>query len=230
MVRADDPNAAEWRIRRESFESVCRRAGLARTSVQAKEGLSSLRVLDVGAGNGWLSNRLAQLGHEPVAVDLNDDSHDGLLASRSYAKPFPLVQADFDALPFAPRQFDVVVMNASLHYSPEPRRTLIEMSRLVDDGGALVVMDSPMFENATDGEAMVKRQLEHWRADYAVISPFRAGVGFLTVTDLEESAARLGRRARFYPSRGPLGWRVRRLWSRRRIGRAPATFGVWVAR
>ena len=58
-------------------------------------------MLDVGAGNGWLSSRLSELGHDAVAVDLDDDSGDGLGAGAG-RKPFPLVQADFDAMPFAP--------------------------------------------------------------------------------------------------------------------------------
>ena len=244
-ARAGDRNATEWRIRRESFEAICRCAGLDGQQADSAKGGSrrlsavgvaspscarATRVLDVGAGNGWLSHRLSRLGHEPVALDLNDDTHDGLLACRNYEIPFPLVQADFEELPFVPRQFDVVVMNASLHYAREPRKTLESMSRMVTARGALIVMDSPLFEDPEDGEAMVARQLEHLRDDYAVSSPIRAGAGFLTFADLAESAARLRRRACFYPSRGPLGWRVRRLWSRRRLGRAPAAFGVWVAR
>src|ERR1700727_2480115 len=43
-----------------------------------------LDVLDVGAGCGWLSYRLALRGHRPVAVDLLSDRRDGLGAARHY--------------------------------------------------------------------------------------------------------------------------------------------------
>src|SRR6267378_6158682 len=43
-----------------------------------------LRILDLGAGNGWLSNRLAQRGHSVTAIDLSDDPFDGLGAGRHY--------------------------------------------------------------------------------------------------------------------------------------------------
>src|SRR5436190_10676178 len=46
VVPPGSPNAAEWRIRRRSFDTAVSRGGL-RTNVR-------LRVLDVGAGNGWL--------------------------------------------------------------------------------------------------------------------------------------------------------------------------------
>ena len=44
------------------------------------------RILDIGAGNGWLSYRLAKLGYDPVAVDLLDNDADslGLASLRSF--------------------------------------------------------------------------------------------------------------------------------------------------
>ena len=221
VVPPGSPNAAEWRIRRRSFETAVSRGGL-RASVRR-------RVLDVGAGNGWLSSRLSELGHDTVAVDLDDDAGDGLGAAVP-SMPFPLVQADFDAMPFAPGQFDLVLMNASLHYSPDPERTVEEAARLLRPGGSLMVMDSPMFEDPADGEAMVAQQLEALSSSYSIEEPIRPGVGFLTFGGLQRIASRIGRGARFFASHGPVLWRLRRSWSARRLGRAPAAFGVWVAR
>jgi SAM-dependent methyltransferase len=218
-VPADDPLAGEWRIRRESYQIVCRRLR------QLPRG--ALRILDVGAGNGWLCNCFARAGHRPVAVDLNVDPVDGLLASRACVHRFPLIQAHFDALPFEPGQFDVVIMNASLHYASDPLRTLCEASRQLGPGGALVVMDSPMFSNLTDGEAMVSQQLTRLHTRYGIANPVRPGLGFLTFTLLHQAASAMGRRARFAASRGPLTWRLRRHLARVRLGRPAAAFGVW---
>ena len=85
--------------------------------------LGAMRVLELGAGCAWLSYRLATHGYRVVAVDRLDDEADGLGACRHYPIAFPAVQADFDALPFEPYQFDVVVFNASLHYSSNPAAT-----------------------------------------------------------------------------------------------------------
>ena len=38
----------------------------------------SLLVLDLRAGNGWLSHNLTALGHLCIALDWLDDSEDGL--------------------------------------------------------------------------------------------------------------------------------------------------------
>ena len=114
-------------------------------------GATPLHVLDLGAGSGWLSHRLTALGHRVVAVDAIDDEVDGLGACRHYAGDFAAVQADFDALPFAPAQFDLVVFNGSLHYAADTGATLERAHRVLAPGGALVVMDSPMFRADGDG-------------------------------------------------------------------------------
>lgn len=222
IVSPRDPNASEWQIRRESFETFLRRV--------CGNGVSTLRVLDVGAGNGWFSHRLATLGAHAVALDLDDDDRDGLGVAVRSATGATLVQADFDALPFAPRQFDVVVLNASLHYAPDPDRTLAGADRLVAPEGALVVMDSPMFVRPEDGEAMVQRQARALGSAHGISQMIRPGVGYLTFTGLREFAARHGRKAQFLRSDGSLASRIRRSLARQRLGRPAAAFGVWVAR
>src|SRR6185503_11811066 len=112
---------------------------------------SPARVLDLGAGNGWLSHQLARAGHFVVAVDRLDDDRDGLGAWRHYDTRFAAVQADFDALPFEPAQFDLVIFNGSLHYAANPAATLAHAREMLRRDGVLAVMDSPMFPRDRDG-------------------------------------------------------------------------------
>ena len=49
-----------------------------------------LRILDLGAGNGWMSYRLALSGHLPVAVDLLTNDHDGLGAAMHFRQRITL--------------------------------------------------------------------------------------------------------------------------------------------
>jgi SAM-dependent methyltransferase len=224
LVAPDDPHAPEWRLRRESFERLHRRL------LPAAVGSAQIRVLDVGAGNGWLSHRLASLGHQVVAVDRLDDELDGLGARRHYATQFVPVQADFDALPFAPGQFDLVVFNGSLHYSPNVAASLARAHRMLAAGGALAVMDSPMFCREAEGHAMVRDKLRRFKTDYGLTDVVHPHVGFITFAALAEAAQSLGLRGRFFRSRGPLMWRARRELAWIRLRRAPAAFGVWFAR
>ena len=216
-VGADDPHAHEWAIRRESYQHLQRSAAA-----------GSLHVLDLGAGNGWLSNRLAEHGHHAVAVDWLDDVEDGLGACCHYRTAFACVQADFDALPFAPGQFDLVVFNGSLHYSPDVAATLARARLMLAPGGRLVVMDSPMFRDEPDGEAMVADKLRRFKTQYGLSELVHPNVGFLTFARMSHAFARLGLHGRFTPSRGSLGWRARRELARIRLRRAPAAFGVWI--
>jgi SAM-dependent methyltransferase len=222
-VGAHDAHATEWRIRAESFSSL-RRHALPRV------GSDPVHVLDLGAGSAWLSHHLAADGHRVVAVDRLEDEADGLGACRHYAVPFAAVQADFNALPFEPAQFDLVVFDGSLHYAVDPAATLGEAVRMLAPGGTVAVMDSPMFIRDRDGEAMVAAQLRQLEVEHGIRDPVRPGRGYLTFAGLRTAAGTHGLRGRFLPSRGPIGWRIGRQLSRVRVRRAPAAFGVWVAR
>jgi SAM-dependent methyltransferase len=221
-VASDDRHATEWRIRRESLVHLQR---FALPDVSK----APLRVLDLGAGCGWLSHRLAAGGHRVVAVDRLDDDADGLGACRHYPVRFVMVQADFDALPFAPGQFGLVVFDGSLHYAADPAVTLAQATRMLTRGGSIAVMDSPMFERDGDGQAMVSAQLRRLGSDHGLREVVRPGLGFLTFAALDRAGEQLGLRGRFIPSRGPLAWRLGRQLARLRLRRAPAAFGVWVA-
>lgn len=212
-------SAYEWAIRRESLQTLCAHPVLA---------APGRRVLDIGAGSAWLAHCMAGAGHHVVAVDVNEDGRDGLRTAQHGAHAVVLVQADFDALPFAPGQFDVVVLNAALHYAPDAEATLRMAHAQVAPGGVLAVMDTPCFEREPDGRAMVAEQRRLLASRLGVTTVVQPGRGFLTFDWMREATARLGRTLRFVPSRGPLVWRVKRFVSRYRIGRAPATFGVWV--
>jgi SAM-dependent methyltransferase len=203
-VAPGDPHAGEWEIRRETYHHLLRHVLAA--------GALPLHVVDVGAGSGWLSHRLTTLSHRVVAVDTSDDEVDGLGAARHYASDFATVQADLEALPFAAGQFDLVVFNRSLHRATDTTATLERAHRLLRQGGTLAVMDSPMFRGEDDGAAIA------------------GDAGFLTFARLAGAAERLELRPQFVPSRGTLAWRLRRHVAHVRSRRAPAAFGLWVAR
>jgi SAM-dependent methyltransferase len=221
-VEPGDPHAPEWRIRRETYHHLLQHV--------LAQGPQPIGILDVGAGSGWLSHRLAALGHRAVAVDVIDDEVDGLGAARHYRSAFTAVQADFDALPFDDGQFDLVVFNGSLHYAADIGATLARAHRLLAPEGALVVMDSPMFRGDRDGSAMVDDTARQFVAHYGLRDIVRPGAGYVTFARLAAIADRLALRPEFVPSRGPLAWRLRRQFARMRLGRAPASFGLWVAR
>ena len=221
-VPADDPQFVVWQVRRESFERL-------RKLVLSRFRNGAPTVLDLGAGNGWLSSRLAKAGCRPVAVDVLDDERDGLGACRHYDITFPRVQADFDDLPFAARQFDAVVFNGSLHYAPDVSATLARAGTLLAPGGVLAVVDSPAFVCEADGDLMCARNRERFRREYGVASPEQPGEGYVTLPRLNAGAVALGLEPHFFESRGPLRWAAGRFLTRVRHRLVPPKFGVWMA-
>ncbi len=215
FVDRHDPEVLVWRVRQQSFRSLC--AGILRAR--------SLRVLELGAGNCWLTNRLTQLGHSCVALDLLDDPQDGLGAGRHFATSFTRIQADFDRIPLMPGQFDVVVFNASLHYSPNPAATLRHAGKALAPGGTTVVMDSPVFATESDGLRMLSDRRRRF-AEY-LDTPIGWGVGFLTMDLLEHAAFESHVSVRRIASPGGLSWAFKRWIAGRKLRRQPATFGIW---
>jgi SAM-dependent methyltransferase len=216
-VDARDPQAATWRVRHETFRHLGR--------LLVPFGGRPLRILDLGAGSGWLSNRLTELGHSCVAVDWLDDVEDGLGAVRHYIVRFACVQADFDDLAMAPGQFDVAIFNASLHYSNDPASTIRRARETLAPEGILVVMDSPVFATDDAGRRMLNAQQIGFQAAREQV--VRWGVGYLTDSGLALAARDAGLRLSWIPSRGGLRWAVKRWFAGFKQHRAPARFGIW---
>ena len=101
-----------------------------------------LRVLDLGAGNGWLCYRVHQRGHRALALDVRTDAVDGLGAGAAYRGGLPVmfsrVAGSFERLPLAEGAFDVAVFNASLHYALDLARVVRGAVRAVAGGGRVV--------------------------------------------------------------------------------------------
>jgi SAM-dependent methyltransferase len=134
-----------WSLRAKTFRFL-RNEILSKTAAERN---TPLTILDLGAGNGWMSYRLARMGHRPVAVDLLTNSTNGLGAAVNFRRElpelFPRFQAEFDNLPFADGQFDCAIFNASFHYSEHFDRTIAEAVRCLRPGGVLAIADSPTY-------------------------------------------------------------------------------------
>jgi len=186
-------NSDQWAIRARSYRrfehSVLNRAG------------KPLRILDVGAGNGWMSYRMALRGHKPVAVDVFTDRLDGLGALRHYKVPVYGIAADFDCLPFRDETFDLLIFNSSLHYSADYRRTLSEARRCLRPSGRLVIIDSPVYRRAEHGELMRAERRAYFEKAFGFRSDVIESIEYLDEPALTSLAADLG-----------IEWTRRRVW------------------
>ncbi|HET7034461.1 MAG TPA: HemK2/MTQ2 family protein methyltransferase [Thermomicrobiaceae bacterium] len=218
--------SADWRIRARSFEALVDEVLAPLEEAVARP----LVVLDLGAGNGWLSHRLAQRGHAVIAADLQTNAADGLGAHVHYAHHFTPVQAEFDHVPLAGAQADLVIFNGSLHYAADIERALAEARRVLRPAGRLVIMDTPFYHDPSSGQAMVREREAQFAREYGFPSNAVPMEGFLTFQRLDALGAALGLRwQRIEPDYG-LGWALRPWRARLRRRREPARFVLAVGK
>lgn len=210
--------SADWKIRAASFRALAKI--LPERSI----------VLDVGAGNGWLSNRLSLVGHTVCAVDLLVNAEDGLGAWKYYESTFTPIQAEFVNLPIPDSSADVVIFNASLHYSESYEQSLVESLRVLRPDGMLVIMDSPVYHDADSGQKMVMERKQQFLSRYGVASDAIQSEGFLTYERMQALGQSLGVRWQHIVPFYGIGWALRPLISRLRGKREPAQFGLWLGR
>lgn len=224
------PLARQWAVRARSYEVLRDRvvAPLARRLGRP------LTVLDLGAGNGWLSHRLAMDGHETIALDIREDHVDGLGAASALAARvggrMRRCAASFAAIPLPAASVDLAVFNASLHYALDLRAVLAEAERVTRPGGEIVIVDSPFYRHEADGLAMVaeKRASAGDRfgegASMLMALPF---IEFLTRERLADASAELGLTWRRLRVVYPAWYEARPLLARLRGARTPSRFDVW---
>jgi SAM-dependent methyltransferase len=209
-------NTTQWSIRARSFRYFTRRILPPKPCA----------VLDLGAGNCWFSNRLAEMGHCPVAVDIFSDAQDGLRAASHYAVRFPRVEAEFDSLPFPSGRFDLAVFNSSIHYSQDYRKTLAEALRCVRPGGQVVIVDSPVYFEREHGERMRFERYTNFERQYGFASNALGSIEFLDLEMLNQLSRELSLTWTIYRPWYGWRWHFRPLIARLRGRRPPSHFWI----
>lgn len=92
-----------------------------------------VRILELGAGGGFLASRLTESGFTRLA--LSDLTATSLAALRANAPHALLVGADAEQLPFRDAQFDVVISSDVIEHLPEAERHIAEVARVLAAGG-----------------------------------------------------------------------------------------------
>jgi SAM-dependent methyltransferase len=229
----EGPWAAQWKVRSRTFDGFVAKILAPMESARSVP----LRVLDLGSGNGWLCYRLQQRGHASIALDWRYDDVDGLGAARGYSalmQPlFARVASSFENLPFPDRSCDLVVFNASLHYTTDLHGTLAEAARVLVPGGVVAILDSPFYGSESDGAAMVAEKrggktlpMGDAQTDLLAIP----SIEFLTRGRLESASRELELSWRRHRVLYPLSYELRPLWARLRGRRTPSRFDVWEGR
>jgi len=124
-------NAEEWKIRKRSADRLI--------SYLRKKN-RSLRILEVGCGNGWLSAKMADIpGSYVIGLDINQTEI--MQANRVFPKDnLEFIYDLFNEDTFEDEKFDVIVFAASLQYFQSAKTTLeLALSSLQDDGEVHII-------------------------------------------------------------------------------------------
>jgi SAM-dependent methyltransferase len=191
---------------------------------------SPLDILDLGAGNCWMSYRLSRRGHKPLSLDIFHDERDGLLAAKYYPLPLPAVEAEFNHLPFPPGRFDLAIYNASLHYSTDYFETLSEVRRCLKRSGRVVILDSPIYRSHADGELMVKERKSAFLSRYGFQSDAMNSIEFLDEPELRRLSEKLHLKWSIYRPWYGWSWHLRPWKARLQKRRPPSRFWILVGR
>lgn len=217
-------NDRQWQIRARTWRYMERHLlpGIERSQARGCD------VLDLGAGNCWLSYRMSLRGHRPVALDLLENDNDGLGAARHYLSSLPRsflrVQAEMDHLPFAPKQFDVAIFNASFHYSANYEQTLTEVLRCLRRPGHVIIADSPFYSCDENGQKMLKEKHAEFERRFGFRSDSIQTREYLTSAVLSELREKLDLRWRVLKPWYGANWALRPAKARLLGRREPARF------
>ena len=129
----------EWRLRRYDAELI----------LGQLTGRSPLRILDLGAWNGWLSHLLAAAGHQVTAIDYFSDAYDGLRARRHYPAgiTWHTIQLDLRDLTPLAEPFDLVIVNRCLQFFIDPPAYLAEVQKVVAHPGRVLYTGLSFFRD-----------------------------------------------------------------------------------
>jgi SAM-dependent methyltransferase len=155
------------------------------------------RVLDVGAYNGWLSNRLSEDGHDVTAAEVFGDAFDGIGARAHYPNArWAAVQCNLHDLSVLGETYDLVVINRCLAYFADPAGYVAHALQRVRPGGTLLATGLAFFRDPS-------RKIRSWDVEKAAFRArygselffLHACKGFLTFDD-RDALARVGLRFR----------------------------------
>lgn len=123
----------EWKVRKDS---------LMRLLNYLSQSGSVKNILEIGCGNGWLCNRLAQSGFDVTGFDINQTELEQ--AKRVFPEINFFYKDIFNSR--SEEKFDVVLFAASLQYFRNVNEViLLSMKEFLNENGCVIIADTKFY-------------------------------------------------------------------------------------
>ncbi len=143
-------------------------------------------VLEVGVGTGQVALPLHEAGIQVVGTDLSSPMLAKLLEKSGGRSPVPLVRGDATQMPFRDGAFGVAYLRWVLHLIPEWRMALAETVRVVEPGGAVLVLLGSAGKDTPQAEVLKRF------AELSGVSIEPAGLTWANYDELDAAMMRFG--------------------------------------
>ena len=105
--------------------------------------LPSLRVADLGCGEGYLTLEASRWASKVIAVDRSSAvlKKAQALAARRRARNIVWKKGELERLPIRDASVDVALLSQALHHAADPALAVSEAARILVPGGRLLILD-----------------------------------------------------------------------------------------
>ncbi len=148
-------------------------------------------VADLGAGEGTLSQLLAQRAEKVIAVDLSPKMVEfgRTLAEKHNLPNLEYRIGDIEEPPIEPNSVDLAFLSQALHHAEHPQKAIDAAHRLLKPGGRLVVLDLVQHNFEEARELYADRWLGFSESDLASMLEHSGFTHIETVVADRESEA-----------------------------------------
>ncbi len=121
-----------------------------------------VNVLDLGCGNGWFTNVLAQeTTASVIGADINVTELEQ--AARLFgSESCHFIYGDIFSDQWPQAYFDIITLNACIQYFPDLDQLLDQLMKLLTDKGEIHVLDSPFYP-ANEMEKAKQRTISYYQ-------------------------------------------------------------------
>ncbi len=113
-----------------------------------------IKIVDLGAGEGLVSQLLARRAEEVVCIDNSPKMVEfgSDLAKKNGFTNLVYKLGDIEAVPLSENIFDCALLSQALHHAQNPQRAVEEAFRVLKPGGQIIIIDllEHSFEKARD--------------------------------------------------------------------------------